>query len=61
MQIASKAFERVALYFENSIAKADWQLLPAAGAVAKRYQRSGEKLIVESPKGSVWHGRAESK
>ena len=48
VQIASRAFDRVALYFENSIAKADWSLLPSAGAVAKRFERSGEKVIVES-------------
>ena len=48
----------MALYFENSIAKPDWPLLPAAGAVTKRYQRSGEKLIVECPQGLgvAWQG-----
>ena len=51
VQVASRAFQRVALYFENSIAKPDWPLLPAAGAVTKQYQRSGAKLIVECPQG----------
>ena len=61
VQIASKAFDRVALYFENSIAKADWGLLPSAGAVAKRFERSGEKVIVESDHGVgvVWPGDAK--
>ena len=61
VQIASRAFERVALYFENSIAKADWRLLPSAGAVAKRFERSGEKVIVESDHGVgvVWPGNAK--
>jgi hypothetical protein len=61
VQIASKAFDRVALYFENSIAKVDWGLLPSAGAVAKRFERSGEKVIVESDHGVgvVWPGDAK--
>ena len=61
VQIASRSFERVALYFENSILKTDWDLLPAAGAVAKRYERSGDRLIVESqrPLGVRWKGGAK--
>ena len=61
VQVASRAFERVALYFENSILKADWDLLPASGAVAKRYERSGDRLIVESarPLGVRWKGGAK--
>ena len=61
VQVASKAFDRVALYFENSIAKADWPLLPSAGAVAKRFERSGEKVIVESDHGLgvQWTGGAK--
>jgi hypothetical protein len=58
VQVASRAFQRVALYFENSISKTDWPLLPSAGAVTKRYQRSGEKLIIECPQGLgvAWQG-----
>jgi hypothetical protein len=61
VQIASKAFDRVALYFENSIAKADWSLLPSAGAVAKRFERSGGKVVVESDHGLgvKWPGAAK--
>jgi hypothetical protein len=61
VQVASRAFERVALYFENSILKTDWELLPAAGAVTKRYERSGDRLIVESarPLGVRWTGGAK--
>ena len=62
VQVASRAFQRVALYFENSIAKPDWPLLPAAGAVTKQYQRSGAKLIVECPQGLgvSWSGESKS-
>jgi hypothetical protein len=61
VQVASRAFERVALYFENSILKTDWELLPSAGAVANRYERTGERLIVESarPLGVRWNGGAK--
>ena len=61
VQTASRAFDRVALYFENSIAKADWTLLPSAGAVAKRFERSGQKVVVESRHGLgvQWKGGAK--
>ena len=61
VRVTSRAFHRVALYFENSILKADWSLLPSAGAVAKRYERSGEKVIVESAHGLGvrWRGAAK--
>jgi hypothetical protein len=61
VQVSSKAFDRVALYFENSIGKPDWELLPSAGAVPMRYSRSGEKLIVESKNGLGvrWSGPAK--
>ena len=61
VQVASKAFDRVALYFENSISNPDWELLPSAGAVVKRYQRSPDKLIVEgqSGLGVRWAGGAK--
>lgn len=61
VQLASKAFERVALYFENSIQKTDWDLLPSAGAVAKRYERTRSRVIVESsrPLGVHWSGGAK--
>ena len=61
VQVASRAFDRVALYFENSILKTDWPLLPSAGAVAKRFERSGEKTIIESAHGIGlrWTGSAK--
>ncbi len=51
VHLASTAFPRVALYFENSIAAADVPLLPAAGAVVVRVEKIGGKLAVESPFG----------
>ena len=51
VHLASAAFPRVALYFENSIAAADVPLLPTAGAVVSRVERIGGKLAVESPFG----------
>jgi hypothetical protein len=61
VQVSSKAFDRVALYFENSIGKPDWDLLPSAGAVPKRYSRSGDKVVVESKNGLGvrWSGPAK--
>jgi hypothetical protein len=61
VQVASRAFERVALYFENSIAKPDWPLLPAAGAITNRYQQSNAKTIIECPQGLgvAWEGGAK--
>jgi hypothetical protein len=61
VQVSSKAFDRVALYFENSIGKPDWELLPSAGAVPMRYSRSAGKVIVESRNGLGvrWSGPAK--
>jgi hypothetical protein len=60
VHVASAAFPRVALYFENSILKPDWELLPSAAAVVKRYERIGPKLVVESAQGVgvKWAGAA---
>jgi hypothetical protein len=60
VHVSSAAFQRVALYFENSILKPDWELLPSAAAVVKRYERVGPKLVVESPQGVgvKWNGAA---
>jgi hypothetical protein len=57
---ASAAFARVALYFENSLRKADLALLPAAAAVVSRFETVGGKLIVDSPAGVGlrWDGGA---
>jgi hypothetical protein len=60
IQLAARAFPRVALYFENSIAAPDLGLLPAAQAVATRFERRAGKLVVESPNGVgvAWKGPA---
>jgi hypothetical protein len=60
VHLASAAFPRVALYFENSLAAPDWKLLPAAAASVTRLERMGEKLVVESARGVgvPWTGAA---
>lgn len=59
VHLASTAFPRVALYFENSILAPDLRLLPSAGAIAQ-LSRNGDKLTVDSPQGTgvVWLGDA---
>ena len=51
VSLASKAFERVALYFENSIRKEDLALLPAAAARVNRAEQIGSKLVIDAPRG----------
>jgi hypothetical protein len=60
VHLASASFPRVALYFEQSILKPDLPLLPAASAVVRRLERSGGKLLVDSPfgVGVRWDGAA---
>ncbi|HET9320622.1 MAG TPA: hypothetical protein VFO27_12635 [Bryobacteraceae bacterium] len=60
VHLASTAFPRVALYFENSILTPDLPLLPAAGAVVPRAERDGAKLTIDSPRGVgvAWPGDA---
>jgi hypothetical protein len=60
VHLASAAFARVALYFENSLLPPDWSLLPSAAASVTRMERMGEKLVVESPRGVgvPWSGPA---
>jgi hypothetical protein len=57
---ASRSFQRVALYFENSLLPADLPLLPAAAATVTRVERIGPKLVVESASGVgvAWKGGA---
>ncbi len=43
---AAGAFPRVALYFENSIARADWPLLAGAAAAARVEQTDGVGVLV---------------
>ncbi|HPQ13656.1 MAG TPA: hypothetical protein PLP04_00440 [Bryobacteraceae bacterium] len=58
VHLASQAFNRVALYFENSILPVDLPLLPAAASVVERAQRNGGRLVVESRYGTgvEWSG-----
>jgi hypothetical protein len=57
---ASAAFPRVALYFENSIAKVDLPLLGASSATVDRAEKVNGKLVVESARGVgvAWRGAA---
>ena len=61
VHLASRAFPRVALYFENSILAPDLPLLPAAGAIIPRAERTSSKLTIESPNviGVSWQGEAK--
>jgi hypothetical protein len=55
---ASVAFPRVALYFETSILKPDLDLLPAAAAAVTRFERAGERIVIETARGAgvQWKG-----
>ncbi|MDP9170190.1 MAG: family 10 glycosylhydrolase, partial [Acidobacteriota bacterium] len=56
VHLASTAFPRVALYFENSILPPDVAMLAASSAVVTRYSTEGRRLSVDSPQGVelVW-------
>ncbi|MES1257017.1 MAG: hypothetical protein ABUS51_01250 [Acidobacteriota bacterium] len=49
VHLASTAFARVALYFENSILKPDLSLLAASSAVVTEYSRDRRKVSLDSP------------
>ena len=49
VHLASTAFPRVALYFENSILKPDLPLLAASSAVVTHYSKDRRRISVESP------------
>jgi hypothetical protein len=57
---AAAAFPRVALYFENSIAKQDWPLLASAASTVDRVEQVGPKLVIDSLRGAgiPWTGAA---
>ncbi|MBX3435790.1 MAG: hypothetical protein KF847_20930, partial [Pirellulales bacterium] len=58
---AARSFERVALYFESSISKADLPLMPRIASGARVVERSADgRLTVESDKpfGVAWDGPA---
>jgi len=60
VHLASGAFQRVALYFENSILTPDLAFLPAAAANVDKIDIAGGKLIVQSKAGVgiPWSGPA---
>ncbi len=60
VRAASSAFSRVALYFENSIAPADWALLGASSAVVENVENTNGAVMVESTRGVgvAWTGPA---
>ena len=57
---AATNFQRVALYFENSLLPPDLNLLPSAAARVTRIERVGAKTVVESANGVglPWKGGA---
>jgi hypothetical protein len=57
---AGANFQRVALYFENSLAPPDLKLLPSASATVTRIEKMGPKTIVDSAfgVGLPWKGPA---
>jgi hypothetical protein len=60
VHLSSKAFQTVALYFENSIAVEDLALLPAAASTVVSASRESSGLTVESQRGAgvLWNGDA---
>jgi hypothetical protein len=60
VHLAGLAFPRVALYFENSIRRADLSLLAASAVRVSRAAEVAGKLVVESPDGVgvAWTGPA---
>jgi hypothetical protein len=59
LHVASSAFARVALYFENSILPPDLPLLSAASSTVTRMDQAGDKLVVDSREGAGirWNGK----
>ena len=60
VHLASKAFPRVALYFENSILPADLALLPSAAAAVEKVEQKGSILLIQARNGVgvPWQGPA---
>ena len=60
LHLASSAFPRVAVYFENSILAPDLPLLPSAATTVQRAERASDRLVVESRAGvgAQWTGPA---
>ena len=51
VHVASAAFSRVAVYFENSISPSDMKLLPAAAVAPKNVERTASGVSVDCPPG----------
>jgi len=45
---AAASFQRVAVYFENSLSPCDLNLLPSAAAAVSRIEKTGARIIVDS-------------
>lgn len=60
VHLAAKSFERVALYFENSILPPDLSLLAASSAVVSKMEYQGNALVVTAPQDVLiaWKGPA---
>jgi hypothetical protein len=60
VHMAGEAFSRLLLYFEHSISRPDWELLPYSAGIAD-LRRDGGSLQVETPGpvGVTWRGPAE--
>ena len=60
VNLSSKAFSRVALYFENSILAQDLPLLASSSADVQRVERVANRLVLETPRGVgiPWRGPA---
>ncbi len=61
VHLATQSFQRVALYFENSILAPDLALLPAAASPVKKWARTPDTLTVESSQDVLvrWKGPAK--
>jgi hypothetical protein len=57
---AAASFQRVALYFENSLLPPDLSLLPSAAAAVTRVEKVGPKTVIDSVLGAglPWKGSA---
>lgn len=57
VNVAGKAFSQVLLYFEHSISKPDWRILPHAAAAVSSRQESGTWIVESSKPFGVTGGR----
>ncbi len=60
VHLSSNSFQRVALYFENSLMKEDLPFLPSAASSVTRFEQSGNQLKIDSKRGVgvPWTGPA---